>query len=468
MNRPERELYPDRSALHRFGYELRTRRKTRGLSQDRLGAAVHVSGDLVGRIEIGDRRPARDFAERCDRVLDAGGEMVRLWEAAEHEQHEQRRTDTAPVVADTKSVGNDLVFLPAASGTVFLRLVGLTGLTGESTVDIVNRRDFLGSAAALTAVALLPHKVTSLARIEQGDINQTWIALERLFQLDDQHGGTMIYPVAVAMAQKLDAALKQAYFTDSISQQLRVVTATTMEHAGWLAYDAGQDASARRWWLEAIHLARDLGNVPDAHIAALASMSLQASGDYRRARETISLAQAARSAASHRTPSPTLLSILAAREAIGYAQLGDKEAARSSIAEARRWMDQGPTPDEPLWLQFWCPADLASHETRAALALDDKISAEKSARSALLQSDEQRFPRNHALRSVRLGAVLTKTGQLDESISVTTNTVKRIDQISGSRRIVNDLSENLNQLLAQSYEPARQFAMAAQRLLPVT
>jgi len=464
MSRPERELYPDRSALHRFGYELRTRRKTRGLSQDRLGAAVHVSGDLVGRIEIGDRRPARDFAERCDRILDAGGDLVRLWEAAEHEQYEQRRTDMGPVVTDDKIAGDDLAFLPAASETVFLQLVSLIG---ESAVDIVNRRDFLSSAAALTAVALLPQKVTSLARIEQEDITQTWTALQRLFQLDDRHGGTMIYQVAAAMAQKLDAALKQAYFTDSVGQQLRVVAATTMEHAGWLAYDAGQDASARRWWLETIHLARDLGNVPDAHLAALASMSLQASGDYRRARETISLAQAARGAASRRA-SPTLLSVLAAREAIGYAQLGDKAAARSSIAEARHWMDQGQTPDEPLWLQFWCPADLASHETRVALALGDKIAAEKAARSAVSTADEQRFPRNHALYSVRLGAILTKTGQLDEAIIVMTNAVKRIDQISGSRRFVNDLSENLNQLSAHSYEPARQFAMAAQRLLPAT
>ena len=309
-----------------------------------------------------------------------------------------------------------------------------------SRIDDVRRRDFLSSTAALTAVALLPQAITSPAHIGQEAIDQSWIALQRLFQLDDRHGGTRVYQVADAMAQQLNAALRQARFTQSIGRQLHVLTATTMEHAGWLAYDAGRGASARRWWLETIHLARDLGDVPEAHVAALASMSLHASGDHRRAREVTSLAQAARGAASHRA-SPTLLSVLAAREAVGHAQLGDKAAARSSITEARRWLDRGQNSNEPLWLQFWCPADLACHETRVALALGNGVAAEKAARSALSTADEQRFPRNHAIYSVRLGAVLTKTGQLDEAIAVTTNAVKRIDQISGSQRIINDLKE---------------------------
>lgn len=79
MSRPERDLYPDRSALDRFGYELRRWRKARGLSQDRLGTLVHVSGDLIYRIELGQRRPARDLAHRCDQALDTGEALLRLW-----------------------------------------------------------------------------------------------------------------------------------------------------------------------------------------------------------------------------------------------------------------------------------------------------------------------------------------------------------------------------------------------------
>src|SRR6202046_5303621 len=90
MSRTERVLHPERSALDKFGYELRRRRKARGLSQDALGALVHVSGDAVYRIEIADRRPSRRFAELCDTVLHADGALIELWDKAEDELQRTR------------------------------------------------------------------------------------------------------------------------------------------------------------------------------------------------------------------------------------------------------------------------------------------------------------------------------------------------------------------------------------------
>src|SRR5690242_9742750 len=70
--RTERQLFPERSILDRFGYELRKWRKSCGLSLDRLGKAVHVSGDLLAKIEVAERRPTGQLAKRCDDVLNAG------------------------------------------------------------------------------------------------------------------------------------------------------------------------------------------------------------------------------------------------------------------------------------------------------------------------------------------------------------------------------------------------------------
>src|SRR5215472_5151608 len=79
VSRPERALHPDQSALHRFGYELRRWRKLRGLSQGRLGEHALVSGALIQRIEVGERNPSRDLAERCDAALDANGAIMEAW-----------------------------------------------------------------------------------------------------------------------------------------------------------------------------------------------------------------------------------------------------------------------------------------------------------------------------------------------------------------------------------------------------
>jgi hypothetical protein len=288
------------------------------------------------------------------------------------------------------------------------------------------------------------------------------MSLRRLFELDDRQGGSTVYAMAACMARRLQDAVSRGSYSPSVGAGLSQVTAATMEHAGWLAYDAGRTDDARRWWLETCHLA-EMSAVPDARVTALASMSLHASTTGR-GQEAANLAQAARAAAGDRA-TPVLLSLLCAREAVGLAQARDAAGATTAVAEARRWLDVGRQGDEPLWLEFWNPADLACHETRVSLALGRGKAAETCARSALASADPSAFPRNHTIYTVRLGAVLTHLGQLDEAIEVTTSAVRNADLLRGSQRISADLRRTVDILGQQPYAPARTFATAAQRLL---
>jgi transcriptional regulator with XRE-family HTH domain len=68
-----RELDPGASTLAFFGAELRQHRATAGMSQDDLGRAINFSGALVGRVEMAERMPSQDFADRCDEALNTGG-----------------------------------------------------------------------------------------------------------------------------------------------------------------------------------------------------------------------------------------------------------------------------------------------------------------------------------------------------------------------------------------------------------
>ncbi|MGH3570033.1 MAG: hypothetical protein ACRDRH_29280, partial [Pseudonocardia sp.] len=234
----------------------------------------------------------------------------------------------------------------------------------------------------------------------------------------------------------------------------------------WLAYDAGRAQQARQWWLEACHLA-DLSGVPDSRVTALASMSHQAGDDPRRANETVDLVQAATAAAGEQA-SPTLLSLLAAREAVGHAWAGDRAAATASIAQARRQLDQGRRGNEPFWLDFWGPADLAWQESRVALALGQGKLALGAARAALTTNDAATYPRNHTLYTVGLGSILTQTGQFDEAIAVTRDAIQRVDAMRGCERAITQLHHTLNLLERQNYPPATSFATAARQLLPAS
>lgn len=68
------------SPLVLFGDELRYWRLAAGLSQEQLGEQIGYSGAQVGAVENGRRMPRMDFAERCDKVLNAGNALVRQLE----------------------------------------------------------------------------------------------------------------------------------------------------------------------------------------------------------------------------------------------------------------------------------------------------------------------------------------------------------------------------------------------------
>ena len=88
MGRKRRVLTPERSAVHRWGSELRARRDERGLSLAGLSRLARYDASYLGRLERGDQFATLPVAQACDRVLGAGGELVRSWQAADRERRD--------------------------------------------------------------------------------------------------------------------------------------------------------------------------------------------------------------------------------------------------------------------------------------------------------------------------------------------------------------------------------------------
>jgi Helix-turn-helix domain len=82
-----RELDPGASAAALFGAQLRVLRVRRGLSQAQLGRLVHVSGDLVSRVELAQRSVQADVVARLDDVLGACGALSRIAGRSAEDEH---------------------------------------------------------------------------------------------------------------------------------------------------------------------------------------------------------------------------------------------------------------------------------------------------------------------------------------------------------------------------------------------
>ncbi|GIJ12611.1 multiprotein-bridging factor 1 family protein [Micromonospora andamanensis] len=95
MGQQPAELKPHASARHFLGAELRCWRQQRGLSLARLATLVHVSPDLLGKIEKAERTASLDVMSRCDQALETGGALVRLRRFVDHHPAAQPRSDAS-------------------------------------------------------------------------------------------------------------------------------------------------------------------------------------------------------------------------------------------------------------------------------------------------------------------------------------------------------------------------------------
>ncbi|MBB4913507.1 helix-turn-helix domain-containing protein [Streptosporangium saharense] len=74
-----------KTPLAALGLALRYYREAAGFTQEQLADRVSYSHSQIGQVERAGRRPARGLVERCDRVLGAEGELLKLYDATEAE-----------------------------------------------------------------------------------------------------------------------------------------------------------------------------------------------------------------------------------------------------------------------------------------------------------------------------------------------------------------------------------------------
>ncbi|WPO73607.1 hypothetical protein [Streptomyces sp. KN37] len=307
----------------------------------------------------------------------------------------------------------------------------------------VQRRAFMtGSTAAVATASLAPIGLALGGpaeaaarrdrRIGEAEADAVEEAVRKIRLLDDRHGADGLYRRAAAPLRTAYTLLDAGTTRQSASDRLHACAGELAISVGWLAHDSGRFDDARSHYAEALATARVAGD-PGLEAHAFCNTAFLAR-DAGRPREAVRAAQAGTHAARH-GGSHRLLSLLALREAGGWAGLGDRVGCEQSLARAHALFQRGASDADPEWMSFYGPAELEGLEAQCWSALGDWERAARHARRAAATASAQtpQFTRNIALYTAELADDLARAGRPDEAATAGLRVLALLDEVQSSR-----------------------------------
>ncbi|MGW5045900.1 transcriptional repressor NsdA [Streptomyces griseoluteus] len=260
--------------------------------------------------------------------------------------------------------------------------------TGPQTVALLSefsrsdlmlaRRGFLGTSLGLSAGPaliepmqrwLVPtptspappepdplHEPRRPGRLSRPELELLESTTKMFRQWDAQCGGGLRRKAVVGQLHEVTDLLQEPQ-PETTTRKLFKVAAELAELAGWMSYDVGLQPTAQKYFVLALHAAKEAGDKPlGSYVLSSMSRQMIHLGRPDDALELIHLAQyGSRDCASPRTQS-----MLYAMEARAYANMGQpgkcKRAVRmaeDTFADADDWDE--PDPD---WIRFFSQAEL--------------------------------------------------------------------------------------------------------------
>jgi tetratricopeptide (TPR) repeat protein len=313
------------------------------------------------------------------------------------------------------------------------------GKQNHEESDVQRRAFMTGGTATVAAASLGPFGLTFGGRAEaagrpvhragSSEAGALEEAVRKIRLLDDRHGADGLYRRAAAPLRAAYALLDAGTTRQAVADRLYAGAGELAISVGWLAHDSGRFDDARSHYAEALATARMSGDTAlEAHAFCNTAFLARDAG---RPREAVRAAQAAQRAArplgSHR-----LMSLLALREAGGWAGLADRAGCEQALARAQALFERGTSDADPEWMTFYGEAELEGLEAQCWSTLGDWPRAARHARHAT-QLQDPHFTRNIALYTAELADDLARGGRPDEAAEAGQRVLDLLDEVQSSR-----------------------------------
>lgn len=277
-----------------------------------------------------------------------------------------------------------------ASGAVMLWAPERTAavLTEFTGMDLMlNRRGLMGAGAALAAGSFIadtlhdwltgdvalsgrppsdPADAGPLAagdRYEAGPVGTDEVAaLETSVEVfrawDASSGGGLQRKAVVGQLNEVGGLLAYRH-PEHLARRLWIVAANLAVLAGWMSHDVGLEPTAQKYFVIAVHAAREAGDRPRAGEAL--SRAARQMVHLGRADEALDLMRLAKASSGEETL-PRTRAMLRTIEAWAQASLGRSQAVRRTLGEAEEMFARDPGDPSPTWMQSFTTAELHGME----------------------------------------------------------------------------------------------------------
>ncbi|MFF7332542.1 hypothetical protein ACIQU5_02950 [Streptomyces sp. NPDC090306] len=259
-------------------------------------------------------------------------------------------------------------------------------------------------------------------------------------QWDAQCGGGLRRKAVVGQLHEVTDLLQEPQ-PGAITRKLFRVAAELAELAGWMSYDVGLQPTAQKYFVLALHAAKEAGDRPlGSYVLSSMSRQMIHLGRPDDALELIHLAQYG----SRDCASPKVQSMLYAMEARAYANMGQPGKCKRAVRMAEDTfgdIDPGDDPD-PDWIRFFSEAELYgenSHSFRdlayvAGRSPTYASEAEPLMRRAVeLFADDAEHQRSYALNLVGLATVHLLRREPEQSTELATRALAVAKKVRSER-----------------------------------
>lgn len=245
----------------------------------------------------------------------------------------------------------------------------LTVAAGPALIEPMQRWLVPGPAAEASAGATLtalpaPGAGPSRrqARISRPELDQLQEATAQFRAWDAQCGGGLRRKAVVGQLHEVTDLLQDPH-PAPVRRRLFRVTAELAELAGWMSYDIGLQPTAQKYFVLALHAAKEAEDRPlGAFVLSQMSRQMIHLGRAEDALELVHLAQyGGREQATPRTQA-----LLYALEARAHASLGQPPRCHRAVRLAEEaFAESTPQDGDPAWLGFFSRAELCAENAHS-------------------------------------------------------------------------------------------------------